>query len=559
MVNIVEPLYTKFSRSEFNVEGGLEKFSLQCPDNFNFAYDVVDEIARQEPKKNALVWCDPEKSEKIITFGEMSRLSSQAANFLKRSGIKKGDRVMLILKRHYEYWYTILALHKLGAIAIPATYMLSCEDIVYRVQSGSIRCVICAEDEYICAHVRNAQKECSGLQMIMNVREDRDGFVRLDKGMETESGSFERIQNSYTDPFILYFTSGTTGFPKAVVHDFTYPLAHIVTAKYWQNVSDNGLHLTVADTGWGKASWGKIYGQWLSGSAVMVYDFEKFNADELMAVVKKYNVTTFCAPPTVYRFLVKSGLEKYDFSSLKYVTTAGEALNPNIIKQFYDETGLKIKEGYGQTETALLVGNLFNHKVKLGSIGKPSPLYKLDIVDEDAHTVQPGETGEIVVIPTGGYKFGLCISYDKDEEAGIRAWKNGVYHTGDIAYYDEDGYYWYVSRKDDIIKSSGYRIGPFEVESVLIRHPAVFECAITGVPDKERGYLVKATVVLQKGYTGSPELIKELQQFVKNETAPYKYPRVIEFVDELPKTISGKIKHYTIRSQDQEKLSKKQQ
>lgn len=551
----MKPLYKKFSRSEFDADGKLERFTIQCPDNFNFAYDVVDEIAAKEPDKTALVWCDTENREKVITFGEMSRLSNRAANFLTRNGIKKGSRVMLILKRHFEYWYTILALHKIGAIAVPATYMLSCEDIVYRVQSGDIHCIVCAEDDYICDNVAKAQKECPVLQKLMTVRADREGFIRLDKGMEQESDRFERVQNSYKDPFLMYFTSGTTGFPKAVLHAYSYPLAHIITAKYWQNVEDGGLHLTVADTGWGKASWGKIYGQWLCGSAVMVYDFEKFNADDLMNVIRKYSVTSFCAPPTIYRFLVKSGLEKYDFSSIKYAATAGEALNPDIMKKFNDVTGLEIKEGYGQTETTLLVANLYENAAKVGSIGKPSPLYKLAIVNENGDRVPAGEVGEIVVIPTDDDKFGLCLCYDKDDQANLRAWRNGVYHTGDTAYCDENGYYWYIGRIDDIIKSSGYRIGPFEVESVLIKHPAVFECAITGVPDRVRGNVVKATVVLQKGYQPSDELIKELQSFVKKETAPYKYPRIIEFVDEIPKTISGKIQHNMIRSKDKEKIS----
>ena len=549
----MEPLYKTFSRSTLDQNGYLTDFEILCPDNFNFAYDVVDEIARQEPDKTALVWCDVQGNEKKLTFGEMSALSSKAAAALQRAGIQKGDRVMVILKRHYEYWYTILALHKLGAVAIPATYMLSAKDIVYRVQNAGVCAIIAAEDAQICAHILAAQAECPTLRLLFNVRQDRAGFTRLDTVLQRESGDFDRVETASTDPFILYFTSGTTGYPKAVVHDYSYPLAHIITAKYWQNVQDGGLHLTVADTGWGKASWGKIYGQWLAGCAVMVYDFERFVADDLMAVVKKYHVTSFCAPPTIYRFLVKSGLDQYDFSSVQYATTAGEALNPDIIAQFYAHTGLEIKEGYGQTETTLLVGNLYGMPSRRGAMGKPSPLYHLKIVNSENNECPAGEQGEIVVVPAGRRKFGLCISYDNDEAADLRAWKNGVYHTGDIAYADADGYYWYVGRADDIIKSSGYRIGPFEIESVLIQHPAVLECAITGVPDPERGYIVKATIVLQPGYTGSPELTKELQNFVKQATAPYKYPRAVEYVKELPKTISGKIKHYTIRQQDQQR------
>jgi len=460
---------------------------------------------------------------------------------------------MLILKRHFEYWYTILALHRIGAIVIPATYLLSKEDIVYRVKTANISAVVCAEDENICAHVLNSAKECGTLKYLFNVRENRQGFCRLDEEMLTESETIEREDTKSTDPFIMYFTSGTTGYPKAVVHDYSYPLAHIVTAKYWHNNTDGGLHLTVADTGWGKASWGKIYGQWMCGTSVMVYDFEKFNADELMNIVTKYSVSSFCAPPTIYRFLVKSGLQNYDFSCVKYFTTAGEALNPDIFKQFYDYTGLEIKEGYGQTETTMLIGNLIGYPSKRGSLGKASPMYNLKIVDNDGNENRHDEIGEIVVVPTDDRKFGLCIGYDNDEAADLRAWKNGVYHTGDTAYCDEDGYYWFVGRKDDIIKSSGYRIGPFEVESVIIKHPAVMECAVTGVPDPERGYVVKATIVLQKGYTGSDALAKEIQTFVKKSTAPYKYPRVVEFVEELPKTISGKIKHEEIRRADKQK------
>lgn len=543
----MEPLYKKFSTSVVDENGLLTEFKINCPDNFNFAYDVVDEIARIEPEKTALVWCNVEGDEKTLTFGEMSALSSQAAHVLAKNGVKKGDRVMLILKRHYEYWYTLLALHKLGAVAIPATYMLTAEDIRYRVRSANISAVVFAEDDNIVSNVKEAASDFENLKLF-NVRKKIEDSVSLDELMKNESTEFDRIPTKSTEPTILYFTSGTTGYPKAVVHDYSYPLAHIITAKYWQNVADGGLHLTVADTGWGKASWGKIYGQWLSGCAVMVYDFERFVADDLVAVINKYNVTSFCAPPTIYRFFVKSGLEKYNFSSVKYATTAGEALNPDIIRQFYEATGLHIKEGYGQTETTLVLGNLYGDKSKDGSMGKPSPLYNVKIVDEDGNDVKPGEQGEIVIIPDSERKFGLCISYDNDAESDARAWKNGVYHTGDTAYYDEDGYYWYVGRADDIIKSSGYRIGPFEVESALIKHPSVMECAITGVPDEERGYIIKATVVLRDGYKGSDELVKELQTFVKKTTAPYKYPRIIEFVDELPKTISGKIKRFEIRN-----------
>lgn len=543
-------LFKKFCKYETDENGCLTKFSVVCPENFNYAYDVVDEIAKINPTKTALVWCDVEGNEKIVNFDELSKQSNQAANFLTKSGVKKGDRVMLILKRHYEYWYVLLALHKIGAIAVPATYMLCEDDIVYRVNNANISTIICAEDKAISKNVLMARPQCPSLQKLYNIREDREGFTRLDKKIMTEPDSFSRIENSSKETFILYFTSGTTGYPKAVTHSFSYPLAHIVTAKFWQNVTDDGLHLTLAETGWAKASWGKIYGQWLCGSAVMVYDFDTFNAEALMKVVSKYKVTTFCAPPTVYRFLVKNRLENYDFSSLKYAITAGEALNPEITSKFYEHTGLELKEGYGQTETTLLIATLTGCKSKRGSMGKPSPLYNIKLVDEDGNDVKVGEIGEIVVVPDNNGNCGLCTGYDNDENALVRAWKNGVYHTGDQAYCDEDGYYWYIARKDDIIKSSGYRIGPFEVESVLIQHDAVLECAITGVPDEQRGNVVKATIVLRNGFVGSDDLKKELQQFVKSKTAPYKYPRVIEFIDELPKTISGKIRHEAIRSKD---------
>lgn len=544
----MQPMDKRFSHASLDANGALQSFSIECPAHFNFGYDVVDCIAETEPDRTALVWCNPAGETRTFTFGQMRDLSNQCANFLLGKGVKKGDRVMLILKRHYEYWYAVLALHKIGAVAVPATYMLTPEDILYRVRTANIHTIICAEDEDILAHVASAYKACDTLQNILNVRADRMPFVRLDTGMQQEPKTLSRISTDASDPFLLYFTSGTTGYPKAVVHDYRYPLAHIVTAKYWQNVQPGGLHLTVADTGWGKASWGKLYGQWLCGCAVMVYDFDRFQAAELTRVIREYRVTSFCAPPTIYRFLVKNGLNGSDFASVRDVTTAGEALNPEIIQQFYEITGLEIREGYGQTETTLLIGNLAHQPARRGAMGMPSPLYHVQLAGEDGKPVPPGVAGEIVVLPSAGPSFGLSIGYDNDAAAGERAWRDGVYHTGDMAYYDADGYYWYIGRTDDIIKSSGYRIGPFEVENVLIRHPAVLECAVTGVPDPERGYVVKATVVLRTGYTPSDDLARELQQFVKAQTAPYKYPRIVQFVDALPKTISGKIKRGAIRA-----------
>ena len=544
----MNPLYTKFSKSGFDEKGRLTSFEITCRDNFNFAYDVVDAIAAEDPKKVALVYCDESGMEKIISFGEMAEKSSRAANYLSRCGIKKGDKVMLILKRHYEYWYTILALHKLGAVAVPATHMLKADDIEYRVNCIGISAIICADDNALADSILSAAPKCPTLTGLFNVRAEYTGFDRLDVGMENESSIFPRTDVMLSDPFILYFTSGTTGYPKPVTHDGSYPLAHIVTAKYWQNVRDGGLHLTVSDTGWGKASWGKIYGQWLCGSAVMVYDYERFDPEKMLEVIRKYGVTTFCAPPTVYRLIVKNGFSPEDFAGVSYVTTAGESLNPSIIEDFRDKTGLLIREAFGQTETTLLIGNLSEYDVKIGSIGKPSPLYNVRVVRDDGSICEADETGEIVVLMKDGANHGLCINCGSSTD-GVRSFENGIYHTGDLARVDNEGYYWYISRKDDIIKSSGYRIGPFEIENVLIQHPAVQECAVTGVPDEERGYVVKATIVLCGGFTASEELKTELKSFVKKKTAPYKYPRIIDFVDELPKTISGKVRRVEIRGE----------
>lgn len=541
----MKPLYLNYCKQTFDENGALSRFELEYPACFNFSNDIVDVIAEQEPDRTALIWCDHKGNERIFSFSDLKDLSCRAANYLTAKGIQRGDRVLVILKRHFEYWYTVLALHRMGAVAIPASFMLSTEDIAYRIRTAHIKAVICCEDEDVALNTRAAAGSCK----LFNVRIDRPGFERLDIGLKSESSDFPRVPTKATDPFLIYFTSGTTGFPKAVVHNYTYPLSHIMTAKYWQNVQDGGVHMSVADTGWGKASWGKIYGQWLCGSAVLAYDYHNFNPADMMDVVARYHVCTFCAPPTFYRFLVKSGLDNYNFSTLRYVTTAGEALNPDIFEIFYQHTGLEIKEGYGQTETTMLIGNLFDTASRPGSMGRPSPMYDLRIVDEDLCDVQTGEAGEIVVVPR---TYGLMDCYDKDTEATDIAFRGGVYHTCDTAYRDKDGFIWYVGRTDDIIKSCGYRISPFEVESVLVKHPAVFECAVTGVPDAERGFAVKATVVLQKGYEGSPALVRQMQKFVKQQTAAYKYPRVIEFVKELPKTSSGKIRRVEIRNRDKQ-------
>lgn len=542
----METLYKKFCKEKFDEKGELIDFEINCPSNFNFAYDVVDSLGKNYPDKIALRWCNVMGEKKDITFKEIMDLSNKAANFFISEGIKKGDKVMLMLKRHYEYWYVLLALHKIGAVAIPATHMLTYKDIVYRVESADVKAIVCTSENDVHNFILAAKDHCESLEKLYNVRKDLPGFIRLDKEIEKCSDNLKRIENSSEDPFLMYFTSGTTGYPKGVIHNYSYPLAHIITAVYWQNVQNNGLHLTVADTGWAKASWGKIYGQWLAGSAVMVYDFDKFIPKDLLGIIEKYKVTTFCAPPTIYRFLVKEELDKYDLSSLKYATSAGEAVNPEILKNFKEHTGLTIMEGFGQTESTLIIANLKGQKTKLGSIGRPTPLYDVKIVDDDGNE---SDYGEIVVVPRKDRKqYGIFCKYNKDDELYKEVWKNGVYHTKDIARRDEDGYFWYEGRKDDIIKSSGYRIGPFEVENVLMQHKSVLECAVTGVPDAIRGTVVKATVVLANKYLPTPELAKELQEFVKKNTAPYKYPRVVEFVSELPKTISGKTKRVDIKN-----------
>jgi acetyl-CoA synthetase len=553
----MQGLNLKFVNEVYDEKGTLKKFSLNIPENFNFAYDIVDEMARLEPDKKAMVWCNPHGKEKTFTFADMKRYSDKTANFLKGIGIKKGDMVMLILKRHYEFWFAILALHKLGAIAIPGTALLTTKDLVYRFNAAGIKALICTSDGNIAEYVDAAMAESPTVEHRIITRSERAGWLSFDKETATASENFARPQGSDAisvhDPMLIYFTSGTTGLPKMVVHDHTYPLAHIITAKHWHNVEPDGLHLTVAETGWGKAVWGKLYGQWIMEAAIFVYDFDKFDPSDLLSKIEKYKLTTFCAPPTIYRFLIKEGIENYDLSSLKYVTTAGEALNAEVFNRFYQYTGLKLMEGFGQTETTVLIATLFGMEPKPGSMGKPSPLYDIDLVDEEGITVQPGEIGEIVVKTSGMGQTGVFIGYYHEPERTKSVWHDGFYHTGDTAWRDEDGYFWYVGRTDDIIKSSGYRIGPFEVESVLMEHPAVMECAVTGVPDPVRGQIIKATIVLTRGYTPSDALAKEIQEHVKHQTAPYKYPRIVEFVPELPKTISGKIRRIEIREKTEGK------
>ena len=551
-----QKMYKRFiTRSEFNsYEDYKQNFKITVPENFNFAYDVVDVIAKETPERPALVWCNDKGDEKTINFKEMEQYSNKAANFFSSLGIKKGDKVMLILKRRYEFWYALLALHKIGAVGIPATHQLTSKDIIYRCNAADIKLVISVAEDEVVKHINDAQEKSPTLVNKVSVYGKVDGWYDFSEEIEKASDKFEKptgtdaITNE--DIMLLYFTSGTTGMPKMVQHDFTYPLGHISTAKYWQCVIDGGLHLTVSDTGWMKSMWGKIYGQWLCGSAVFVYDHDKFNAKEMLEIIVKHKVTTFCAPPSIYRIFIKEDLSKFDLSCIKHCSIAGEPLNPEVYNQFLQTTGLKLAEGYGQTELTLTVGTFAWMEPKPGSMGKPAPGYEVDIVDESGNSCEVGEEGQIVVRTESGKPFGMFAGYYRDADLTHQVWHDNFYFTGDMAWRDEDGYFWFVGRADDVIKSSGYRIGPFEVESALIEHPAVLECAITAVPDPIRGQIVKATVVLAKGYTASEELVKELQNHVKTVTAPYKYPRIIEFVSELPKTISGKIRRVEIRQND---------
>jgi acetyl-CoA synthetase len=539
-----------------------EDFSRNCkiqvPRNFNFAYDVVDEWAKKEPNKTALVWCNDHGEERTFTFAEVKQYSDRTANFLTSLGIRKGDPVMMILKRHYEFWFTLIALHKIGAVGVPATHMLTKKDIVYRNNAADIRMIIATDDKELIARVDEAQKESPSLKFKAVVgKSTYEGWYDFHTEVEQSSDNFLRPTGkaapASTDKLLLYFTSGTTGMPKMVVHDYTYPLGHIMTAHFWQQVQENGLHLTVADTGWAKAVWGKIYGQWICGCGVMVYDMDKFIPQNLLKVIEKYGVTSFCVPPTMYRYIIKEDLSKYNFKKLKHCTVAGEPLNPEVYSQFLKATGLKLIEGFGQTEAVVMVATYPGLEPKPGSMGKPTPLYDIDIIDDKGASCGVGEEGQIVIRTGKNKPLGLFSGYYRDKALTTKVWHDGIYYTGDIAYRDEDGYLWFVGRADDCFKSSGYRIGPFEVESALLEHPAVVECAVTGVPDPDRGQVVKATVVLAKNYKPGNALVKELQDHVKRVTAPYKYPRIIEFVTELPKTISGKIRRVEIRDTDKKK------
>jgi acetyl-CoA synthetase len=549
-------MYEKYlKKANFTSQEDFEKnFEVTVPENFNFAYDIVDEWARISPGKKALSWTNDRGEHRDFTFSEIKEYSDRAASYFLSAGIAKGHKVMLILKRRYEFWFAVTALHKIGAIAIPATHLLTKKDIIYRSHAADIQMIVAAGEGEVIRHIGDALPECPSIRRIASVGPDVPaGWDDFNREIDRAAPFVKPDKvNSNSDISILYFTSGTSGEPKMVVHDFTYPLGHISTARFWHNLHENSLHLTVADTGWAKAVWGKLYGQWIVGACVFVYDHDKFTPTDMLQMISRYRVTSFCAPPTVFRFMIREDLTRFDLSSLEWCTIAGEALNPSVYRQFCELTGIKLREAFGQTESACIVLTSPWMEPKPGSMGLPNPAYSVDLLTPDGRSAEAGEQGEIVVRTGQSKPVGLFMGYYKNEALTKNVYSNNIYHTGDVAWKDEDGYYWFVGRNDDVIKSSGYRIGPFEVESALMTHPAVVECAITGVPDEVRGQLVKATIVLAGDYRSraGDALVKEIQNHVKEVTAPYKYPRIIEFVDDLPKTISGKIRRVEIREGD---------
>lgn len=544
------------SRTVFtSQEDYIRNFRIRVPADFNFAYDVVDAYAAEEPDKKALLWTDDRGGEIQFTFADMKRETDRTASYFQSLGIGRGDMVMLILKRRYEFWFSILALHKLGAVAIPATHLLTRKDVVYRCNMAGVKAIVAAGEPVITGHIAAAMPESPTTKLLISVGpEVPEGFLDFHEGIR-HAAPFVRPQhvNTNDDIMLMYFTSGTTGEPKMVAHDFTYPLGHISTGCFWHNLHEGSLHLTIADTGWAKAAWGKLYGQWLAGANIFVYDHEKFTPADILRKIGQYRITSLCAPPTIYRFLIREDLSKYDLSSLEYCTTAGEALNGAVYDTFKRLTGVRLMEGFGQTETTQTLATFPWMEPKPGSMGVPNPQYDIDLLTPDGRSAEDGEQGQIVIRTDRGKPLGLFKEYYLNDGMTHEVWHDGVYYTGDVAWRDEDGYFWFVGRADDVIKSSGYRIGPFEVESALMTHPAVVECAITGVPDEIRGQVVKATIILGEKYRprAGEELIRELQDHVKRITAPYKYPRIIEFVDELPKTISGKIRRKAIRADDE--------
>ena len=533
----------RFVKVEKDGDGNVRKVSFEHDDEFNFAYDVVDSIAFKHPNKLAMLYVSNDGEERSFTFKDMKDYSSKAANYFVSLGIKRGDKVLLLLKRHYQYWFSVVALHRIGAIAIPATNQLKCHDLEYRIKSAGVSAVICTADDDLHGEVEKAEKS-SGVDLIrIMVNGTRKGWHDFNAEFIVFSDKFPRTPNTPcgNDLMLMFFTSGTTGYPKIAMHSYRYPLGHFVTAKYWHMVEEDGLHLTISETGWAKASWGKIYGQWMCGAAVFVYDFDRFHADRILPMFEKYNITTFCAPPTMYRMLIKEDISKYDLSSIHHASTAGEALNPEVFRKFEELTGHRIMEGFGQSETTLIVGNLVGQKHKVGSMGKPVPTYDIRLINKEGIESGVGEPGEICISIKDGLPCGLAIGYYGNYEETAQRWCDGWYHTGDLAWRDEDGMFWYVGRVDDVIKSSGYRIGPFEVENVIMELPYVLECGVSAAPDPVRGQVVKASIVLVKGTQPSEELKKEIQEYVKENTAPYKYPRIVEFLESLPKTFSGKI------------------
>ncbi|HIV11235.1 MAG TPA: AMP-binding protein [Candidatus Faeciplasma avium] len=541
-------IYKEFCSEILDENGALKSLTLDYPEDFNFGYDVVDRLAERFPDKRALVWCNLENEEHIFTFSDIKRESNRIANALSRCGIRRGDRVLMILKRHYEYWFTAIALHKLGAVMIPATHMLTTDDLVYRLKASGAKAAVVTTQNELPKRLLEASRLAGVRLRLFSVQEDADGFENLTRLALESSCELKRVPTLSTDPMMLYFTSGTTGYPKGVIHDHSYPLAHIVTAKYWQQAEDGGLHFTVAETGWAKASWGKMYGQWLIGSAVMVYDFDNFDPKQLVSVINRYRVTSFCAPPTVYRYLVRKGIP--DMPSLKHASTAGETLAPEVFKKFKERTGLSLCEGYGQTETTLLLANFKGFQPIEGSMGRPSPFYSIELRGKDGRPVGVNEIGEIVVLPDkSGRHPGIFTGYLDNEEQYRACWRDGVYHTGDAAYIDENGCYWFHGRFDDIIKTGGFRVGPYEVENILMEHPAVLECSVIGIPDPLRGQAIKAVIVTAPGYSPSQELELEIKNFGNSRLAEYKWIRSVEFTASLPKTISGKIQKSVLRSQ----------
>ncbi len=523
--------------------GNLTAISFKNEEKFNFAFDVIDALGRAKPQRRAMLHIANDGTERTFTFQDMKKESARAANYFKAMGIQRGDRVMLVLKRHYQFWFAILGLHKLGAVAIPATNQLLSKDFAYRFQAADVKAILCTADGDTAAAVDEAAFQCPCLAHKILVGGSRDGWHNFDEEYVMYSSHFARSADAPcgSDPMLMFFTSGTSGYPKLAAHNYKYPLGHFITAKYWHGVRPDGLHLTISDTGWAKSVWGKLYGQWLCEAGLFVYDFDRFDAEKILPKFSQYGITTFCAPPTMYRMLAKQDLSRFDLSSIQHASTAGEALNPEVYRQFQKATGLDIMEGFGQSESTLIIGNLVGSSHKLGSMGKPVPLYNVVLLDSEGNPVDRGETGEICIDISKGLPCGLAYAYEGNEEVTAETWRDGYYHTGDLAWKDEDGFYWYVGRADDVIKSSGYRIGPFEIENVIMELPYVLECGVSAAPDEVRGQVVKASIVLVKDFKGSDELKKQIQEYVKSRTAPYKYPRIVEFRESLPKTTSGKI------------------